>query len=180
MRAPRLVVVASANPVKREAARRGLERAFGAVPELTCAAVPSGVPDQPFGDGETLRGARQRARAALAAAPGAGLALGLEGGLVDGPEGMLTFAWVVALDRAGREGRARSASFLVPAAAAAGVRAGLELGTAIDRAFGLEDAKRKGGAVAVATGGRLGRAELYAPAVLLALAPWLADEGGEG
>ena len=60
------VVVASANPVKHEAARRGLERCFPGRPiKLEGVALPSGVDDQPRSDEETLAGARNRAAAAL-------------------------------------------------------------------------------------------------------------------
>ena len=57
------VAVGSTNPVKVGAARRVVTR-LAAVVEVTGVAVPSGVPDQPWGDEETIRGARTRARAA--------------------------------------------------------------------------------------------------------------------
>jgi len=59
----RLVAVGSTNPVKLAAARAVLSRA---APDLRveAVAVPSGVPDQPWGDDETIRGALARARAA--------------------------------------------------------------------------------------------------------------------
>ena len=60
---PLSVAVGSANPVKLAAARAVLAWAApGATVESVT--VPSGVPDQPFGDEETITGARNRARAA--------------------------------------------------------------------------------------------------------------------
>ncbi|MEO7963075.1 MAG: DUF84 family protein, partial [Gemmatimonadaceae bacterium] len=45
-------------------------------------AVPSGVPDQPWGDDETIRGARNRTVAARVALD-ADLGVGIEGGVID-------------------------------------------------------------------------------------------------
>ena len=45
--------------------------------------VPSGVSEQPVGMAETAQGARNRAQAALAAAEGAALGVGLESGVLE-------------------------------------------------------------------------------------------------
>ncbi|GLC47129.1 hypothetical protein PLESTB_000602600 [Pleodorina starrii] len=66
---PRVVLVASKNPVKVNAVQRALQRCFPSL-EVTVQGrqAPSGVPDQPRGDQETLAGARNRV-AALRSAP---------------------------------------------------------------------------------------------------------------
>jgi len=61
------VVVGSTNPVKIAAVAAVLGRT-GTGAHVDGIAVPSGVRDQPEGDDETIRGARQRAQAALDAA----------------------------------------------------------------------------------------------------------------
>ncbi|MFA5551897.1 MAG: inosine/xanthosine triphosphatase [Trueperaceae bacterium] len=138
----------------------------------------SGVADQPWGEADTRQGALNRAEAALAAGPTAQLALGIEAGVVEEPGWPLwTFAWVVILGRDGVRGAARSATFAVPEQLAAGVRSGLELGDALDAAYGLRRAKDGPGAVGVLTGGLVDRPELYRTAVLLALTPWLQPRG---
>ena len=75
------VVVGSTNPVKIAAVTAVLERS-GSHALVRGLAVPSGVRDQPEGDAETIRGATQRATAALEASD-ADFAVGIEGGIVE-------------------------------------------------------------------------------------------------
>ncbi|MEO1085974.1 MAG: inosine/xanthosine triphosphatase [Acidobacteriota bacterium] len=168
------IVVASGNPVKHEASRRGLQLAF---PEASLSldgiSVPSGVSDQPMSDGETLRGALQRAEGAARARPDVDFWVGLEGGVEALGTDLFAFAWAVVRGKDGRRGRARTASFQLPAEVAALVRDGVELGEADDRVFRRHGSKRQGGAVGLLTEGRLSRADLYVPAVLLAAVPFL-------
>lgn len=172
---PPAVALGSTSPAKRRAVEAALAELYGHPVAVTTTAAASGVPDQPWGEEETRRGALERALGALELAPAAALGLGIEAGVSEEPGWPLwTFAWVVALDRHGRRGAARSATFGVPEALAAGVRAGQELGDALDATYGLVRAKDGPGAVGVLTSGLLDRPELYRTAVILALVPWLA------
>ena len=174
LRGVRRVVVGSRNPVKVAAARAVLAAVVpGAGVEGL--AVSSGVPAQPWGDAETIRGARARARAALAES-GADLAVGLEGGVVETDAGVRTCAWAVVVDREGREGVGGSLAMPLPPAVAALVRAGVELGHAMDRVSGATNTKHGLGAVGILTGGRIDRQGAYETLVTYALAPWLARE----
>ncbi|GAB4405616.1 MAG: inosine/xanthosine triphosphatase [Bacteroidia bacterium] len=167
------IVVASRNPVKIAAVCAGFAQAFaGTDCTFEEVEVPSGVPDQPRSDTETYEGARNRAQAASQALPAADAWVGIEGGIENLPQGMVAFAWVVVLHRQ-RQGAARSASFVLPPAVAGLVRQGVELGEADDRVFGRRDSKRQDGAVGLLTQGRISRQQLYSPAVLLALIPFL-------
>lgn len=174
------VAVASGNPVKAEACRLGFERAFPRRRfRVEGVAVDVDVPDQPMGDEETRRGARLRAREAARLAPDAAFWVGIEGGVapLTGDDRLFAFAWVVVRESASRRrGESRTAAFELPPAVAARVRAGEELGVADDQVFGRTDSKRAGGAVGLLTRGAMDRAELYAGAVLLALAPFLRPE----
>ena len=173
--AVRRVAVGSRNPVKIAAVRAVLARV---APDAAVdgVAVSSGVPDQPWGDDETIRGARERARAALSA-EGAELAVGLEGGVVDMGDGTVhTCAWAVAVDRSGREGVGGSLAMPLPAAVARLVRDGLELGHAMDRVSGQHDVKHGQGAVGLLTAGLVDRQRAYEVLVTYALAPWLAPD----
>ncbi len=175
---PGTVVLGSTSPAKLAAVRlalAGLRRDAAFSVDLLSVAAPSGVPEQPWGDAETRTGALNRATAALALTPAAGLAVGIEAGVAEEPGWPLwTFSWVVAVARDGTVGTARSASFGLPQQLEAGVRAGLELGDALDAAYGLSRAKDSLGAVGVLTGGLMDRSQLYRDAVVLALMPWLA------
>lgn len=165
------VAVGSANPVKLAAAAAVLA---WAMPGATVApvTVPSGVPDQPFGDEETIAGARNRARAAREALD-ADLGLGLEGGVVDSPEGMRSCAWCVVVHRDGREGVGGSLAMPLPDAVARMVRAGTELGHAMDALVAERGTKHGKGAVGILTAGRIDRQAAYEVLVTYALAPFV-------
>ncbi len=144
--------------------------------ELSPLAVASGQADTPLSSAETLEGARARARAALAASPGAALALGLEGGvevLAREPLRAVLRNWAVAWDGR-REGIGSSAGILLPEGVAAAVLAGEDLAHVIDRHANQHDVRSRQGAFGVLTAGVLTRADAYAQAVLAALAPWYA------
>ncbi|MFM8567356.1 MAG: DUF84 family protein [Gemmatimonadota bacterium] len=168
------VAVGSRNPVKGAAVGAVLARvAPQAVLEAVAAA--SGVPDQPFGDAETIAGARARARAARAATD-ADLGVGLEGGVVDGPEGMRTCAWCVVVDRDGREGVGGSLAMPLPDAVARMIRDGLELGHAMDALVATHGTKYGAGAVGILTARQIDRQGAYEVLVTYALAPFVRSE----
>ncbi len=174
----RRVVVGSTNPVKVGAVRTVLQR-FAPDVSVTGHAVPSGVPDQPWGDEETIRGALARARGACALGD-TELGVGIEGGVValdDG--GVRTCAWAAVVARDGREGLGGSLAMQLPAQVAELVRGGLELGHAMDRVTGEHDVKRGAGAVGILTAGLVSRQAAYEVLVAYALAPLLQDPSGE-
>lgn len=164
----------SGNPVKVAAAAAVISAYF---PEATVApqVVASGVPDQPFGDEQTIAGARARAQRARAAAD-ADLGVGLEGGVVDGPDGMRTCAWCVIVHRDGREGVGGSLAMPLPGGVARMIRAGEELGHAMD-AFANERGTKHGkGAVGILTKGKIDRQAAYEVLVTYAMGPFVMAE----
>jgi inosine/xanthosine triphosphatase len=170
----RLVAVGSLNPVKLAAvtavlAPRAPQAAFTGV------TVPSGVPDQPFGDEDTIRGARTRAEAARRALD-ADLGVGIEGGCVETPEGMRTCAWAAVVDRTGRIGTGGSLAMPLPAVVARLVRSGTELGHAMDALVGQHNTKQGAGAVGILTDGLVDRQRAYETLVAYALAPFLTPD----
>ena len=175
VRRPRQVVLGSANPAKRIGVQIALDTIFpDGAPPLSWHDVPSGVPDQPWGDAQTLHGAGRRAAAALALADHRdAVGLGIEGGVMRQGGELWSFSWVVAEVPGRTPGKARSAAFLLPAAVARLLEDGIELGDAVDRVFGVDGSKRAGGAVGLLTLGAVERPLLYAPAVVLALMPAL-------
>lgn len=168
------VVVGSTNPVKVDAVRAVL-RALASPAAVQGIAVASGVPDQPWGDAETIRGATERAHAALRVSAQAELAVGIEGGVVDEADGrMRTCAWASVVDRLGRVGVGGSLAMPLPARVAELVRSGMELGAAMDVVTGERDVKRGLGAVGVLTRGVVTRRGAYEALVAYALVPFLA------
>jgi inosine/xanthosine triphosphatase len=168
------VVVGSTNPVKIAAVAAVLARS-GSRARVDGIAVPSGVRDQPEGDAETIRGATQRAAAALRET-GADLAVGLEGGIVEEDGQMRTCAWAAVVSRDGRTSVGGSLAMPLPNRVAALVREGVELGHAMDRVSGGQDTKRGAGAVGILTAGLVDRQRAYESLVAYALAPFLSPE----
>lgn len=168
------VAVGSTNPVKIAAVRAVMARiAPHAIVEGIAAA--SHVPDQPWGDAQTISGARSRADEALALVAHATHAVGIEGGVVALDDGTVrSCAWAVVRDRSGREGVGGSLAMPLPAAVAARLRQGEELAHAIDAAARTSGTKYGVGAVGILTAGLIDRQRAYEPLVTYALAPWLA------
>lgn len=167
------VIVASKNPVKINTTEIGFVKMF---PELSFEvegiSAPSGVSDQPLSEKETLRGAINRVNNVSKIAPKADYWVGIEGGVEDLDEGMISFAWIVIKNKDGKIGRGRTGSFFQPEKVADLIRKGYELGDADDMVFGLENSKQANGSVGILTGDVLTRTTFYEPAVVLALIPF--------
>ncbi len=167
-----LAAIGSTNPVKLAAAKAVMRRLYGVRIDIVTLSVPSGVPSQPWGDIETRRGAVMRAQAAQAATS-ATWGLGLEGGLLeikdDGEAGELyTSAWCAVVDENGTLGVAGGANMWLPPSVVASLRAGLELGAAIDQLTGLTDAGNHDGAIGALTQGWLTRRQAFEQVLTLA------------
>ena len=161
--------VGSTNPVKVAATAGVLRRVYGDGVDVEPVAVESGVPVQPWGNDETLRGAINRARAARRVT-GATLGVGFEGGLLEVQGHVFTCAWCAVVCEDGVVGMAGGESVLLPPSVAADVRAGAELGPSIDVLTGLHNTKQGGGAIGALTGGQLDRQSAYEHLLTLALA----------
>lgn len=168
----RLVAVGSGNPVKGAAVRAVLSRiAPRATVEVVSAA--SGVPDQPFGDDETIRGALSRARASRDEVD-ADFGFGIEGGVVEVADGTLrTCAWAAVVSRDGRQSVGGSLAMPLPASVARLIRSGMELGHAMDELTGQRETKHGSGAVGILTGGLVDRQRAYEVLVAYAIVPFL-------
>jgi inosine/xanthosine triphosphatase len=170
--------VGSTNPAKIEAVRLALARlAPGCALEAVDA--PSGIAAQPVGDQATREGARNRARAALAATR-AEVGFGLEGGVIHEPPVVWLVSWVSAVARDGRFGDASGLRMPLPSAVAARLDAGDELGTVIDDLFSVRASKQHSGAVGLLTAGFVSRTDAFADLVAMACAPLLRPDLYEG
>ena len=172
------VAIGSKNPTKVQAVLNVFTKHSSLV-EFLPVAVPSGVSEQPIGQDETLRGARNRARKALIDAQ-ADIGIGLEGGVVRTAHGIFTMGWVVIVDASMREGVAGSTWLMLPPAVGEAVLSGGELGPEMDRLTGESDTKKKNGAVGILTNNLCDRTTAWEVAVACALAPLLRPDLYDG
>lgn len=162
------IAAATTNPAKNKAIINAFTAIFGADScQIEPVLVDSGVPQQPWGNEETHRGARNRVANARRARPDADFWVAIEAGIDDDS----TFSWVVISDGQ-RQGEARSATLPLPKAILEKVRAGEELGQVMAHYSGIADISRKEGAIGIFTAGKLTRSEVYYQAVILALSPF--------
>lgn len=172
------VAVGSSNPVKVAAARAVFSRLDPEV-EILERPVPSGVPEQPWGSEQTRTGAVNRARAALG--EDADFGVGFEGGLDDTELGVMTCAWCAVVDRDAECGVGGGVHALLPPLVQEALRAGGELGPAMDHLTGEHNTKQGAGAVGVLTDGLVDRQAAYEMILALALARFIRpDLYGDG
>lgn len=167
------IAIGSTNPVKIAAVESILRRAFTTA-RFAPIAVPSGVPNQPWGDDETRQGAENRARAALAATS-ARLGVGLEGGLVDSPVGWMTCAWCAMVNNNGLVGYGGGVRILLPPAVVHQLKQHGELGPAMDALVNEHNTKQGRGAIGILTNGLIDRQTAYEHLVAMAAAPFVTD-----
>ncbi len=116
----------------------------------------------------TIHGAIHRARLARNAT-GAQVGIGLEGGTCESEHGMLLELWAAASDVNGGTGLGCGFSILIPEALASAVRAGEELGPAVDAFYHTVRQNERGGLIEILTGGRLTRPQACETALFCAL-----------
>jgi inosine/xanthosine triphosphatase len=165
-----IVAVGSRNPAKVDSARLAFSSLWPQQAwDVRDCAVGSGVAAQPMTDAETVRGARNRAVAAIDLAR-ADYGVGIEGGLQETEFGWFNSGWAVVVDRAGLTGIGSTVRMHVPTALMDLVLTGLELGDACDQYFGRVAARRADGFVGLMTGNAIQRAGALRDAVIAALA----------
>ncbi|EGS6499982.1 inosine/xanthosine triphosphatase [Vibrio parahaemolyticus] len=162
------VVIASLNPAKINAVKSAFQSAFPQQAfEFVGISVPSEVADQPMTNEETHRGAVNRVKNAKVEMPTADFYVGLEAGI----EGNVTFAWMV-IESDTHRGESRSANLMLPPEVLAQLADANELGDVMDKVFGTENIKQKGGAISLLTQNQLTRSSVYHQALILALIPF--------
>ena len=169
---PKIVIIASKNPVKINACQIGFQQMF---PEhtflLNSITVSSGVSNQPKSDQETLDGALNRTANAIEVQPVADFWVGIEGGIETIQHQLAAFAWVVIRTKK-YISKSRTGTFILPAAISMIIHTGKELGEADDIVFRRKNTKQENGAVGLLTNNIIDRCNLYSHAVILALIPF--------
>lgn len=165
------VKVGSQNPVKIKAAKNILQKIYKKV-QVTGTKVDPGVPNQPIGLEQTIKGAINRARRAY---KDCDLSIGIESGLLEVPHtltGYVDLQWCATYD-----GKTItlgvSAGFEYPPMVIKEVKKGKEIGEVMDNITGIQNLGEKKGAVAILTQGLLDRIENTEQCILMAMIPRL-------
>lgn len=173
-----LLCVGSANPVKINAVTIAGSETW---PEATVHGfdVPSGIPEQPFGDDQTRLGAQNRARAAFERGSGEYghkvsemLGIGLEGGVIEQYGELWSTVWVAVTADTETFFESNGARFKVPNQIAQPILAGEEMGPVVAAVVGDSDVRKKQGAIGVVTNNFVDRTEEYTGIAKLALGLW--------
>jgi inosine/xanthosine triphosphatase len=151
------IAVGTLNPAKVQAVESAL---MSVVAKILPVDVSSGVSNQPFSDEETIQGAVNRARNALAQT-GADLAIGLEGGVVETEYGMFLCNWGALVSLKGEPILAGGARILLPQEIARQLKRGIELGVIMDQYARKKDVRKKEGAIGIFTSGYVNRSDMF-------------------
>lgn len=159
------IAVGSGNPVKRDAVQEALPEAT-----VESVSVESGVSEQPWGDDETIQGARNRAERALG--DDHDLGVGLEGGVAEQESGLFLIMWAAATD-CDRIELGGGPRLRLPGDVAARLHEGEELGPVMDDLLDTSGVAENQGAAGVLTDGVTDRTEALRTATAGALGPFL-------
>lgn len=168
------VAIGSANPVKVGAVKTALKKLWPKA-RFVGIEVDSGVKKQPMSDEETLRGARNRAKAALKKV-GADMGVGLEGGVMDTKEGMMNVVWCCIVDRRGKVSEAGGIHFMIPESWSKRLKTGKEISDVLEEVTGDRDMHKKGGMIGWLTKNLSSRQEQYVALVKLAMIKLVSPE----
>ena len=164
------VVVGSKNPVKLNATRNILGWIYGDI-TVSSTNVDSGVPDQPFGLDQTVKGAVNRAKNAFSEE--FDLSVGIESGLLMVPEtltGYIDLQWCAIYD-GNNITIGASSGFEYPPSVIKEVLNGVEVGDVMDKVTGVNDLGQKKGAVSYLSRDMLNRTENTEECVLTSMIP---------
>ena len=126
-------------------------------------------------DEETITGATNRAKGALAKHPEARFGVGLEGGIQKTGDRYYESCWVAVADANGKIGIGCSSKFELSSKFMVPILAGEELATVIDRLSGENDVRSNLGAMGVITNGVLARTESMTHGVIFAFSSFVSD-----
>ena len=169
------IVVGSTNPVKVESVREVFQTYFPGC-EVVGVEVQSGVSAQPMGEDETIRGAKNRAKAALGTAADVDFGVGIEGGYCEKDDRPMESAWIAVQAKNGEVGFGGGLYFELPQKIAKRIQAGEELGPIMDDLTKMTNVKQGVGAIGILTHGQLSRKQAYEHLVYQALVNFVSPE----
>ncbi|OGH10492.1 MAG: hypothetical protein A2857_00800 [Candidatus Levybacteria bacterium RIFCSPHIGHO2_01_FULL_36_15] len=167
-----IVAVGSKNKTKINPVKKIFSRHFKDI-KVVGVNVLSGVRDQPMEDGETFKGALNRASQALKKIKDAEYGVGIEGGFHKYSYGWFERSIVVVVDRNGDIGIGSSGGVVMPEKIIKRIKKGENLSQAIDATFGTKNIGKGIGMFGVFTKGAVTRTKAVEHGVAFALSRFL-------
>ncbi|MGC8577804.1 MAG: inosine/xanthosine triphosphatase [Thermoproteota archaeon] len=168
------VAVGSTNPLKVRAVKNVMKKIYGDV-EVIPIRVPSKVSHTPLTDEECVKGAINRAKAAIEKT-NADLGIGLEGGVIRRVGRYFVTGWCAVVDRNGEVALGYSGGVELPEKVVRAVLEGRELGDVMDEFVGIRNVKKKMGAIGILTNGLSNRRKATEEVIIYAMAKRLRPE----
>jgi len=176
----RILAVGTRNPVKVSAVTHIVEKLLHEKLEVIAVEVSSGVPNQPMGLEQTIRGAVNRAKQAVSSVSSAELGIGIEAGLVKVPEtltGYFDIQFAAIADKKGKVTIGCGPGFeYPPKVLSEALGKGKEIGDVMESLTGIENIGERIGAVGFLSQGELDRQRLTEQAILMAFIPRINEE----
>ncbi|MEH7463761.1 DUF84 family protein [Bacillus thuringiensis] len=163
------VAVGSKNKVKVNAVREVLAEA-----EIVSLSVPSHVSEQPFSDEETLQGASNRAKLALAEGK-ADIGIGLEGGVMHTDHGLFMCNWGALATKEDKLFIAGGARMKLPDEFIQPLEEGKELSEVMEDYTKQRDIRSNEGAIGIFTNNYVDRTDLFVHVVKLLVGQYMYD-----
>ncbi len=169
------VCVGTGNKSKVIGVKKGFMRFFGENLVIEYSPVESGVPPQPIGLEEIIKGARNRAKTIRKRIQGCKYSVGVEAGVFKAGDHYVDVQVSIIIDEEGRESIGLSPAFPLPEGF---VRSLLskevkELEILVDNYYGTRNIGEKGGFIKILTKSAVTREDLTELSVLMALVPWI-------
>ncbi|MBA4493819.1 DUF84 family protein [Paenactinomyces guangxiensis] len=167
------VAVGSKNGTKVGAVEKAFQHLNATILPVS---VPSGVPDQPLSDEETIQGAMNRARNARKEME-ADIGVGLEGGVVQTAHGLFLCNWGALTDRNGIQVMAGGARIKLPDEFFIPLKKGKELSFVMEQYTNQKNIGTNQGAVGIFTHGYVERQEMFLHVSKLLIGQYLFQTG---
>jgi inosine/xanthosine triphosphatase len=171
----KLVAVGTQNPVKTSAVAHILQRLFKDEFNVIRVDVDTGIPKQPIGLSQIIKGAVNRAEQAISATKNAELGIGIEAGLVKIPytmTGYFDIQFAAIIDSGGNLTIGCGSGFEYPPTVVSEVlENNKEVGDVMEALTGIEKIGDKIGAIGYLSHGELDRCSLTEQALLMAFIP---------
>jgi len=166
-----LVAIGSTNPCKTTAVKNVFLKIWPRA-KFKALKVNSGISSQPIGEIEIIKGATHRAQKAINQTK-ADFGVGIEGGVRIIKGSLFTTAWCVIINQKQQISLGGGLIMALPKKVANKILAGGELGPVMDEITGIEEVKKKMGAVGILTKNLINRTQAYESIISYALVKFL-------